>query len=307
MEDQALESRPIRERSFNLKTILFFFFAIIVSDHFLKMIVSEAEITFTSNFISIFNWEDDNFFLSLSTAIPKDVTQFFSALIAFYLFALYACFIYFLKNKDLFYIKVGITTIFFAIISNALERAMYATTSLIFHTKFLGITSFNYADLAILAGFFFLLFGTCYHWKELIGSDNRRKTFLINPEYQLRTSAFVVFALFLFAITIGSFSFIYFNNHIFSFHLNQENIIILSYFLGLAIIVGIFSLILFLAVVIYTQKTVGPLVALERYIDEVFDNPEAKLKLRDGDHLIDLYKISEKIETGILKIKTESD
>jgi signal peptidase II len=287
-----------KNKEFNLISFLLLFTFIVFPDQFLKLTVNITNFSFNNEIISFFSWEDDSFFLNLINGMPKQVTQIFSGIITIYLSALLFGLIYFLKNKNLFYLKAGITGLFLSTISNFIDMTHKASVTLIFHFKPLSLSG-NYASITKYLSIILIIAGCIIHLKELRGKESRRKTFLINPSYQLRTSSFLSFTLIIQAATFGLFSYFYFNSFTFNFNTGGNEGIALPYLLGMFIITILFIFISFFVCVIYTQKTVGPLVAFERFIDDLIAGKDAKLYLRDGDHLQELERLSDKLRNGI--------
>ncbi|MDA9793396.1 hypothetical protein N9B72_02310 [Bacteriovoracaceae bacterium] len=287
-----------KNKEFNLISFLLLFVFIVFSDQFLKLTVNITNFSFNNEIISLFSWEDDSFFLNLINGMPKQVTQIFSGIITIYLSALLFGLIYFLKNKNLFYIKAGVTGLFLSTISNFIDMTHKASVTLIFHFKPLALSG-NYASITKYLSIICIAAGCMIHLKELSGKESRRKTFLINPSYQIRTSTFFTFALIIQATTFGLFSYFYFNSFTFNFNTGGDEGIALPYLLAMLVISTLFAFISFFACVVYTQKTVGPLVAFERFIDDLIAGKDAKLDLRDGDHLQELKRLSDKLSHGI--------
>lgn len=285
-------------KEFNLVTFLLLFIIVLIPDQVSKIVITFTNYSLNTEYFSLFSWEDDSFFLNLISGLPKIVTQVFSSIILAYLSLLLLGVLYFFKNKNLYYIKCGFTVLFFSFISNFIDMAYKSSITLIIHLKSLSLSG-NLASVYKYCGVVFILFGIITHWKELIGKDTRRKTFLIDNNYQLKTSFFFAIALVVQGMTFTLFSYFYFNNFTFNFNLGNSDDISLPYLFGILVILILFILVSFFVCIIYTQKTVGPLIAFERFIDDLLQGKDAQMHMRDGDHLQDLKRLSEKLKKGI--------
>jgi signal peptidase II len=285
-------------KEFNLITFLLLFIIVLIPDQVSKFFISLSNFSLNTEYFSLFSWEDDSFFLNLISGLPRIVTQVFSSIIIAYLSLLLLGVLYFFKNKNLFYIKCGVTILFLSFISNFIDMAYKSSITLIIHFKPLPLSG-NIASVFKYLGVVLIIFGTITHWRELTGKDSRRKTFLINNNYQLKTSLFFALALVVQGMTFTLFSYFYFNNFTFNFNLGNSDDISLPYLFGILVILILFTLVSFFACIIYTQKTVGPLVAFERFIDDLLAGKDAQMYMRDGDHLQDLKRLSEKLKKGI--------
>ena len=67
------------------------------------------------------------------------------------------------------------------------------------------------------------------------------------------------------------------------------------FFFGIVVICSIYAAIAFLFSIIVTHRSVGPLIAFSRFVDELKDDPNAKLKLRQEDFHKELEDISKKL------------
>lgn len=61
-------------------------------------------------------------------------------------------------------------------------------------------------------------------------------------------------------------------------------------------ICSIYCVISFLFSIILTHRSVGPMIAFSRFVDQLKDNPNAKLKLREEDFHKELEELSRKLQ-----------
>lgn len=285
-------------KEFNQVTFIVIFIAIIIPDQISKFFITLTNFSYNNEIFSIFPWEDDQFFLNVVNGLPREVTMVFSLIILIYLFMLLFGLLYFLKNKNLFFVKVGVTGLFLSYISNIIDMTYKASVTLITHFKPLNLSG-NFASATKFLFFLLFIYGIFNHWKELIGRESRRKTYLINYPYQLKTSGFFAIALITQGLTFSLFSYFYFSNFTFNFSIGDQTEIAFPYLIGIMVILLLFTAVSFFASIIYTQKTVGPIVAFERFIDDLLAGKDAKLYMRDGDHLTDLKRLAEKLKDGL--------
>ena len=228
-------------------------------------------------------------------------------MLAVYLIILLFLVLLFLKNKDLFWTKSSFVLIIFAATSSLIDRIRIKGVLKIFHLfpeSSYGL-SFSWDDVCLMTGLMMLLASIYLHWDEISGKDSQRKTFLIDHAYQLRIAGFISFFIFCLGVSLSFFSYLYFKHYYFDLTLTGDQMITETLLIGLMTITLVFSIITFFAIIIYTHRTVGPIHAFERFINDRFYGKNVTLRLRKDDHLKQLEKIAEKINTIIENTKQD--
>lgn len=191
--------------------------------------------------------------------------------------------------------------IVFSSISSLIDRIRIKGVLKIFHLfpESSAGTSFAWDDVAMLTGLILMLVSVYLHWPELSGQENQRKTFLIDKGYQLKIAGFISLCILGLGVSLSFFSYLYFKNFYLDLTLTGDNMIVETLLIGLITITLIFCIICFFAIIIYTHRTVGPIYAFERFINDRFYGRHVELKLRKDDHLKKLEEIAKKINVII--------
>lgn len=214
-----------------------------------------------------------------------------------YLIILLVLILFFFQNKNIKLIKYSSCFIILSIVSSLIDRVRYKGVLKVFHlfnTKSYGV-SFSWDDLGIITGIILLLIGVFRHWGELTGKSDNRKTYLIDKNFQLKQAS--VFALFfmILGFSLTLFAYFYFQAFYTNLTLNGDNNITTTLLTGMFFFTFIYSIIGFFLVIIYNHRTIGPIFAFERFIEEKFLGKKSQLKLREKDHLKHLERIADRI------------
>jgi len=149
----------------------------------------------------------------------------------------------------------------------------------------------NLADLFQLIGFFFLNYYLFKKGSELFYEDGKRRIKLIEPNYQMSFALKFCLISFFSMLVMGTFSFVFMKvyNPLFNEFLQG---VFISYWLVL------FALVLLLSFVfglILSQRKIGPILALKRFVTDIKNGKESELKLRELDSFKELEEISKDI------------
>jgi len=215
-----------------------------------------------------------------------------------YAIALFFVILYFLQNKPLFWLKLSITIFVAGIVGNVVDK-----TFLGFVRDFLNVGfapfekyAFNVADIYLFVGTCMTIFFMHAHGDRIWKANNNRKTFLINKHYQFTLGFWNIAALLLVCITLSFYSYSFLKSYI-DPHVEVEDQIYRYFFLGILLIVFLYLLIFFLFTIILTHRSAGPIIALERYVEELEKGEStSSLKLRKGDFHMELEALADKIK-----------
>jgi lipoprotein signal peptidase len=281
--------------------------AIVFLDQIIKLLIDKTRFTLAGQVFAIFNWTDESRLFANFSQLPLSINQYFLSMVICYTLILLGLIIFFLKNKDLIYIKYGISAISLSVVSSLLDRIRTKSVIKLFHflpSHQLGF-SFSLDDVANLAGLILIVFGLYYHWPELSGKIEKRKTYLIDKNYQLRLAGIISSLLILLGISLSIYAYLYFKSYYVDLSLDGNDHIISTLVGSMLLASLLFGIICFFAIIIYTHRTVGPLVAFERFVDDRLLGRKTNLKLRRDDHLKQLEIIAEKIDTIIKRVEDE--
>jgi signal peptidase II len=222
---------------------------------------------------------------------------FFSTL-GGYALALYFVLLYFFQNKRVYWLKLGLTVFVAGIMGNVIDKTLLG-----FVRDFINLPwgpfksyAFNLADMQLMAGTIITIICIYSYGDELWNENNNRKTYLIDKPYQLTLAFWNVSAVLLVCTTLSLFSYSFLKSYV-DPQLQVQEHIYQYFFLGIFLIVSVYCFIFFLFTLILSHRSVGPMVALRRYIRQLkAGNFNAQLQLRENDFHKDFEGIAETLK-----------
>lgn len=284
-------------KRFKLLHYLCIFLGILFIDQILKVIGIPSSTNVNSGVINFFVIKNPGvMFGSFAETSPMIRIVFFSVF-GFFLNILFILILYFLRNKELIKMKIGLSTMIAGISGNVIDKVRlgYVIDFIHLNISELNRYAFNVADIAIITGVVIITYSLFKDYDQIFNPGSNRKTFLIDRSYQLRLSGLFVFSLLLITITYTVYTYTFFKSYIPSDNLLNSNIYF-HFFLGISVIMIVYTMIIAIFLVIYSHRSVGSIKALRRFVVEVQTNKEAVLKLREGDFHRELYSISDEIK-----------
>lgn len=222
------------------------------------------------------------------------LTSFGGVLFFFYLLLII------LLSSELKALKYGLSLFMGGVLGNVIDRALHAGTLDFIPLSFNGETLvvFNPADVFQWIGAGFIIISIFSKDRIIWYPDNQRGLLgLVNPREQIK------FALKFSAISLstclllGIFSLSYLSlvlkeNH----HIQQSTII--GFAISFLAITFLFNVLSFIAGIVLSRRTAGPLYAFEKYVENLLAGEVSKeLKLREGDN----YKHLEDVAGNLRK------
>lgn len=221
---------------------------------------------------------------------------FFSTL-GGYSIALYVVLLFFFRNKQIFGLKLGLTIFLVGILGNVVDKTLlgfvrdFINIDLWFFKKYV----FNIADTFLTWGTIQNIICIFFYSDELFKENTKRKGFLINKHYQFTFATVNTVGLLLLGMTLSLFSYSFLRSYI-DPHTEVPAQVYFYFFFGIFMICSIYCAIAFLFSIILTHRSVGPMIAFSRFVDQLKDNPNAKLKLREEDFHKELEDLSRKLQ-----------
>jgi signal peptidase II len=221
---------------------------------------------------------------------------FFSTL-GGYSIALYIVLLFFFRNKTIFGLKLGLTIFLVGILGNVIDKTVYGyvrdfiNVDLWFFKKYV----FNIADIFLTWGTIQNIISIFFYSDEIFKENSKRRGYLINKSYQYSYAFVHVSALLLLGLTLSLFSYSFLRSYI-DPHTDVPSQVYFYFFFGIFMICSIYCVVAFLFTIIFTHRSVGPLIAFHRFVDQLKDNPNAKLKLREEDFHKELEDLSKKLQ-----------
>ena len=154
--------------------------------------------------------------------------------------------------------------------------------------------SFNGADVFLWIGASILLWMIFHRDKDIWFPDNTRQNILVRPKDQIKVGMILATVAFCSSVVIGIFSYTFFNTMLKSFNYGREQIMT-TYFFTCCILTLLFCCSAFIAGVLISHKTAGPIHAFELYVNDLIQGKDREFCLRDGDSYQNLEKVAERL------------
>lgn len=221
---------------------------------------------------------------------------FFSTL-GGYSVALYVVLLFFFRNKHIFGLKLGLTIFLVGILGNVIDKTLYGyvrdfiNLDIIYFRKYV----FNIADILLTWGTIQNIICIFFYADEIFKENTKRRGFLINKPYQLTFATANTAGLLMLGMTLSLFAYSFLRSYI-DPHEAVPTQVYFYFFFGIFMICSIYCVIAFLFSIILTHRSVGPMIAFSRFVDQLKDNPNAKLKLREEDFHKELEALSRKLQ-----------
>ncbi len=184
-------------------------------------------------------------------------------------------------------LRIGATLLISGITGNTIDRAVYG--SVIDFISIVPQTYFNIADVSQSLGFALIVFSLFRYQNEIWHPNCVRTNYLVNSKLQLRFALKFTFIALVLSLILGIFtlSFLTF--------LSIERSHVIAYLISYVAITLIYVIITFVAGLIISHKSVGPLYAFELFIEDLLQGNNKVFRLRKGDNYRHLEEIAEKI------------
>lgn len=208
-----------------------------------------------------------------------------------------------LLSLELRILKFGLSFFVGGVLGNVVDRALHAGTLDFIPFSFNGrvVMVFNPADVFQWLGAGLILLSIFSKDKMIWYPDNQRGFSLVNPKEQIK------FALKFSAISLstclllGLFSLSYL-----SLILSEGQHMHRSMLIGFAVcfvaLTVFFNILSFMAGLLLSQRTAGPLYAFEKYVEDLLTGKESReLKLRQGDNYRHLEEVALNLKNHLNK------
>lgn len=220
-------------------------------------------------------------FGNLSGADPLVRTIFFSTFFILVLFISVFVLVYFLREVRFSKLSFSLAVFVAGISGNAIDRIFLGHAIDFIHLPFSLFESyiFNFADIIQVIGLFLSLFFLFRLNNQLWPENNSREMNLIDPHYQLGFSVKLSLMSFFSLLMMGTFAYAFLKVYLPVFDEKLQNLFLFSWI--------VISLLLlsctFIFGIILSARSVGPILAFERFVNQLKRGEEATLKLREMD------------------------
>ncbi len=195
-------------------------------------------------------------------------------------------------------LRSGMSMLLGGIIGNVTDRILYGyvVDFLVFKLGDNISPVMNLADVLQWFGYGLIVYALFKESKLLWPEQNLRKSYWINPKYQLKY-CFILFA-FGFAISLiaGVFSYTYIRvtlENMPNIDIAVQEKFLQPYILTFSILSLSFCIILFLVGLILSHRAAGPIYAFESFLEDLSEGKIRKLRLRAGDEFTHLEEVAD--------------
>ncbi|MCC7460678.1 MAG: signal peptidase II [Proteobacteria bacterium] len=286
-----------KQKTFTLKHGLMLLIAGVFVDLLTKSIFFSLSQNIDLGLIHFMQHKNYGFIFGAFSEMKNLVRVVFFSTLGGYSIALYIVLLFFFRNKTIFGLKLGLTIFLVGILGNVIDKTVYGyvrdfiNVDLWFFKKYV----FNIADIFLTWGTIQNIISIFFYSDEIFKENSKRRGYLINKSYQYSYAFVHVSALLLLGLTLSLFSYSFLRSYI-DPHTDVPSQVYFYFFFGIFMICSIYCVVAFLFTIIFTHRSVGPLIAFHRFVDQLKDNPNAKLKLREEDFHKELEDLSKKLQ-----------
>lgn len=268
-----------------MKLILFLNLSILVLaiavDQFSKNL-ADSIFTIVKNQGLLFNTLED---------LPMKVKVISLATASGILFFFYLTLLY-LLNLKLKIPRLAMSLLMGGIMSNTLDKIVFGYTKDFIP---LGPFAFNLADVMTMGATVFLLAFLLRFHEDIWASNESRRSILVNPHAQLMFGVKYAVVSLCTSLLMGIFAYTFIKDHVLPVVLVSSQKFMSTFLVIHITLTLLFGTIVFILGIIVSHRFVGPIVALERFVEGLNQGKEVSLNLRQGDYFKQLEELSRKI------------
>lgn len=197
-------------------------------------------------------------------------------------------------------LRTGMSFLLGGILGNVTDRIMWGRVADFVVISAYGFTSpaFNLADLLQWVGYLMIVYSLFKEGKNLWPEQNNRKSYFINPKFQIRYSLKLMsFGLF-FAIISGTLSYTYLKvtiTELVGISPQVEHKFLFNFVITYLIVSAAFATILFFVGLMLSHRAAGPIYAFEKFLEDLIQGKPRALKLRTGDEFRHLEELADRL------------
>lgn len=210
---------------------------------------------------------------------------------------------YLLPIKSLI-LRSGLSILLGGILGNVTDRILwgYVVDFLIIGNDQVSTAVFNVADAVQWVAYFMICYSLIRESEILWPENNLRNKLWINPKYQIKYCLILISAGLGFSIISGVFSYTFLKVALTDWNTratSSVNHLMTSFVITFVIVSFIFALMLLLLGRRLSHRTVGPIYAFEKYMEDLLNGKSRKLKFRTGDEFMHLEELANRIREHI--------
>lgn len=245
---------------------------------------------------------NQGFIMGMYSELPESLRIVALGSFSGFIFFLYI-FLMFIIPARARLLKYGLSLLIGGIFGNVIDKIVTGRT-VDFIPFRLGsfYTMFNLADVFQWVGAALILWVIFRRERLVWYPESNRQNYLINTKDQIRVALHYTLIAFSTSLMLGVFCFAFFNTALGSMEVGRKNLM-LSFFVTYSILTMLFCSMSFVAGIIISHRTSGPLYAFEKYLNDLMEGRDRKLKFRDNDHYKHLEKVADKLRVHFLSDK----
>lgn len=245
---------------------------------------------------------NQGFIMGLYSGLPDNIRIVALGCFAGIVFFLYVFLMYIIPARGEV-LKYGLSFLVGGMFGNVIDKIMYGKTVDFIPFNYFGIHAvFNMADVFLWLGTGLVMIIILGKEKLVWYPDSARGSFLIWPKEQYKVGLNFALVVFSCSLILGIFSYSFFNTTVAPFVDGKQHLM-LTYFMTYAMITLLFCSMAFLAGIVISHKSAGPLYAFESYVDDLIEGKDRKLTFREGDNYKDLELVADRLREHINKTK----
>lgn len=199
------------------------------------------------------------------------------------------------------WLTFGLSFLIGGMFGNVLDKMVYGKT-IDFIPFSLGSFSvtFNFADVFLWIGAAMTLWMVLFREKLIWYPDSVRGNYFVRPREQLKVSLYLLFVVFSCSIVLGLFSYGFLATTVGGAAEDRRDILF-SFFYTYISLTGLLCLIAFIAGVLISHKSSGPVYGFELYVNDLIRGKDRKFRLREGDNYQHLEDLADKLRAHFSK------
>lgn len=218
-----------------------------------------------------------------------------------FLFFIYLILLYLLPPQ-LKQLKYGLSLLLGGIFGNVLDRTLWGKSIDFIPFNLADIhLVFNFADVFQWVGAAIIIYKVIKKEKVIWYPDNQRGRYLINPKEQILFSVKLSAIALCSSLLLGIFSFTFFRTTLTDWGFRGYNQVLGSFAVSYICLTLAFTVLVFIAGLVISHKSSGPLYAFELYVEDLLKGERRKLVLRDGDNYKHLEQVADQLEEHFKK------
>ncbi len=197
-------------------------------------------------------------------------------------------------------LRTGMSLLLGGILGNVTDRILYGHVIdfIIVRSNLQNTPVFNMADAIQWVGYLLVMFSLIRDGKRLWPDQNLRKSFFINPLYQLKYSFILASFAFCFSLLAGILSYTFLKvtvTELTGMNPVRAEHLLITFSTTFSLVSVAFCIICFLVGLVLSHRAAGPIYAFERFLEELYAGHTRGLKLRAGDEFLQLEKLAQKL------------